>query len=89
MKASMIITVFGIIIFLISSFFTFFAFDKLVNNELICVLHQVGGCAEKTANTLTFGIAIVITLLIMIISAAYVMVKNISIEAKHRRKKKG
>lgn len=35
MKGPIVIMLFGVIVFLIASFFIFFAFDKLVSNELI------------------------------------------------------
>lgn len=85
MKGSIVITVFGIMVFLISSFFIFFAFDKLVSNELVCIL-KGAECEGKMSNTLTFGTYIIYAMLIMIVSAAYVMAKSISIDMQYRKR---
>jgi len=83
MKGLMIISMFGVIIFLIAAFFAFFAFDKLVSNELVCVLQFGKECAGNMNNTFTFGLTIILTMMIMMVSAVYVMVKNISVDIKY------
>lgn len=93
MKGTMIITVFGIIIFMTAAFFAFFAFDKLVSNELICIMQYGGECTSSMSNTFTFGIVIILTMIIMIVSAVYIMVKNITVDvdymAKNEKKRRG
>ncbi len=80
MKGTVIITIFGIIIFLVAAFFAFFSFDKLVSNDIICILQQGSGCLDKMSTALSYGLYIIITLIIMIIAATYVMVKNMAME---------
>ena len=85
MKGIGIIALLGVMVFFIASFSFLFVFDKFLSRELICILQPGAECADIMSDTFVSGIFMIIVLLVMIISAAYVMVKKSSADISYGR----
>lgn len=85
MKGIGIIKLLGMMVFFIASFFTLFVFDKFLSRDLICILQPGAECAAEMSDTFVSGIFMMIVLVIMIISAAYFMVKKTSADISYGR----
>lgn len=75
MKRSTIVTSIGIMVFFIASFSSFFVLDSVAGTDPVCMPGLENGCAPMS-DTVAVGFYIIASLMIMVVLAAYVMLKN-------------